>query len=273
MKRSTGAQAEAMNLPCLTAAGLADCSGVRHGFFTRQGGVSGGIYGSLNCGLGSGDVPEQVASNRARVCAYLETPCTSLASVRQVHGNRVHTVMTVEDIGARPEADALVTSAPGVVLSILSADCAPILLADPQAGVIGAAHAGWRGALYGVCESVVEGMRKEGAHAENIRAAIGPCISQAAYEVSAELAVEFAAADPNSQQYFAAGRDESRRQFALGPYVRSRLIRSGVGSVHLGDICTYANEEHFFSYRRATHRREPDYGRAISAIVLRPPDA
>ena len=270
MKRVFGRQAEAAKLPCITLASLSECGGVRHGFFTRRGGSSGGIYQTLNCGLGSGDMPELVASNRARVCAYLETAETSLASVRQVHGNYVHSVVDRNDVRARPEADALVTAVPDIALSVLSADCAPVLLADPQAGVIGAAHAGWRGALYGVCEAVVEGMQREGARAENIRAAIGPCISQAAYEVSAELADEFAASDPDSRHYFAAGCDSSKRQFALGPYVRSRLIRSGVGSVQVSDICTYTDEELCFSYRRSTHRGESDYGRAISAIVLLP---
>lgn len=254
----------------LTAPDLAACEKVQHGFFTRQGGCSDGIYSSLNCGLGSRDEPANVQRNRTRICTELGGASTALAGVHQVHGSRVHTVRDLAQAQSRPEADGLVTRVPGIILSVLSADCAPILFVDPQAGVIGAAHAGWRGALSGIGEATVEAMCALGAERVRIRAAIGPCISQAAYEVSADMQDEFLARDPVSREHFAPGCAPDKYQFALGPYVASRLARAGIVSVHRMEVCTYGDDARCFSYRRATHRGEPDYGRAISAIMLSP---
>ncbi len=245
---------------------LATDNMIGHGFFTRQGGVSDGIYASLNCGLGSGDTPENVRRNRYRVASALGID--RLAGVHQVHGRAVHVIRTAENAALRPQADGLVTGLAGIGLSVLSADCAPILFADHAAKIIGAAHAGWKGALLGVSEAVIDAMVQQGANRNSIHAAIGPCISQAAYEVGAEFEQNFMDQDPASARFFAKSASPGKFQFALGPYVAARLVRAGIGKVEDLGLCTYHDETRFFSFRRATHRGEADYGRGISVIAL-----
>lgn len=254
------------HLPFITAENLWPEHIVRHGFFTRQGGVSGGVYTSLNCGLGSGDAPENVRKNRALVCAALGAG--ALAGVHQEHGRNVHVIRTREDADMRPPADGLVTALPAIGLSVLSADCAPVLLADPQARIIGAAHAGWKGALAGVCESVVDAMLALGAKRDAICAAIGPCISQASYEVGADFEAHFLEQDPLSAACFRPAPAPGKRLFALEPYVAGRLNRAGIAGVRELALCTYREEARFFSFRRATHCGEKDYGRGVSVISL-----
>lgn len=256
-------------IEAITAPLLAQCAGVQHGFFTRLGGVSTGIYASLNCGLGSGDDPRNVAINRQRVGQQFAVPPLPLAGAHQQHGTDVHVIRTHQDAGLRPKADGLVSAVPGIGLSILAADCAPVLFADVGARIIGCAHAGWRGALAGICEAVVEAMLGLGAGRAAIRAAIGPCISQAAYEVDADFERNFLEQDSGSAAYFAPGASAGKRQFALGPYVGGRIARAGVGGIERLDLCTYAGERRFFSFRRATHRLDADYGRNISVIALK----
>src|SRR5262245_53793579 len=242
-------------------------SEVTHGFFGRQGGVSTGLYASLNCGPGSGDVRASVMENRARATAAL-SPRAALVTLYQVHSADAVTVTAPWEIAANPKADAFVTDRSGVALGILTADCAPILLADPHAHVIGAAHAGWSGALAGVTESVVAAMERVGARRERISAAIGPCISRPSYEVGPEFRPRFAAADPANARFFGPSKREGHWQFDLPGYVAHRLRQSGVRLVETIPVCTYASEADFFSYRRTTHRKEADYGRQLSAIML-----
>ena len=237
--------------------------GVRHGFFTRKGGASSGLYSGLNCGRGSGDQAAIVAVNRARVETAMGAP---LATVHQVHSADV----VVLGQGDRPDAmqqvraDALVTARPGVTLAVLTADCQPVLFADPDAGVIGAAHAGWKGALNGVLEATIAAMRDAGA--ENIRAVIGPTISQRAYEVGWDFMEEFCAEDPDNNRFFANGAN-GRPMFDLPGYGLARLRAAGVDAAWSGH-CTYSDPDRFFSYRRATHQGAADYGRLISAVAL-----
>lgn len=238
---------------------------VRHGFFTRRGGASSGIFSGLNCGTGSSDQAEIVAINRARVASAMEVTPAELAMARQVHSARAVTV--TEAPQPEPEADALVTATPGVALAVLTADCQPVLLADPEAGVIGAAHAGWRGALDGVLDATVEAMVELGASREGIRAAIGPTISQRAYEVGPEFLDDFLIEDPDNSRFFAGGAGD-RMQFDLPAYGLHRLRSAGVGEAEWTRHCTYSDPERFFSYRRATHAGEVDYGRLISVICL-----
>lgn len=252
----------------LTADCLPSGKAIRHGFFTRQGGVSSGLYASLNCGLGSGDAPENVRQNRDHVARALGI--AALAGVHQVHGRAVHVIRTAADAALRPQADGLVTALPGVGLSVLSADCAPILFADPRAKIIGAAHAGWKGALSGVGEAVIDAMEQLGAQRGAIAAAIGPCISQPAYEVGADFEANYLAEDPSSAAFFVKSARPGKRQFALGDYVASRLARAGIGAVINLGVCTYRDEARFFSFRRTTHRAETDYGRGVSVIALTP---
>jgi YfiH family protein len=242
-------------------------SGLAHGFFTRRGGVSGGLYGSLNCGPGSADAVEHVRENRARVAAALGAAADRLLTPWQIHSPDVVAVAAPWP-GDRPRADALVTATPGLAIGVLTADCTPILFADPEARVIGAAHAGWRGALDGVIQKTVEAMERLGARRERIAAAIGPAIGPLAYEVGPEFEREFLSQTPRSSSFFhraAAGR----ARFDLPGFCRARLTEAGVGAIEDTATDTYADEQRFFSYRRATHRNEPDYGRQISAIVLK----
>lgn len=240
---------------------------IRHGFFTRRGGVSRGIYGTLNCGLGSDDDRAAIIENRTRVTTGFGTEAV-LASVHQVHGDDVHIIRAPAQAAERPQADGLVTDCPDIILSVLTADCAPVLFADPVAGVIGAAHAGWRGALAGICEAVIEAMQSLGARPENIAAVIGPAISGRNYEVDATMEAEFTGRQKAWREFFAPGRRGEKRQFHLVPYVARRLEVAGIGAIGRKEFCTYADPERFFSFRRATHLGDPDYGRALSAIML-----
>jgi YfiH family protein len=241
--------------------------GIHHGFFTREGGVSSGIYASLNCGIGSKDDRGLVLENRARATAALGAPQEKLATPYQVHGIAVVNVSTPWAAGEGPKADGLVTTVPGVVLGVGSADCGPILFADPEAGVIGAAHSGWRGALAGVGTATVAAMEKLGASRKRIVAVLGPTISQPNYEVGAEVRDAFVGPDPSAERFFAPSPREGHYLFDLPGVIVAGLLKSGIAASSLG-LCTYADEARFFSYRRTTHRGEDDYGRLLSAISL-----
>ena len=253
-------------MPSFSRASNLTSTGISHGFFGRTGGISKGIFESLNCGLGSSDAPEHVAENRRRVAEALAADAR-LVTLYQVHGTNVVRVDRPLDMN-RPQADAMVSAAPGIALGILAADCAPILLADVEARVIGAAHGGWKGAHAGVVESVVGAMEALGANRRRIAAAIGPCISQAQYEVGPEFYAAFLKRAAEYGRFFAPGAREDRFQFDLEAFVAHQLSRAGVGSIERLSVCTYANDSEYFSYRRATHRGETDYGRQISAILL-----
>jgi YfiH family protein len=242
-------------------------SAIQHGFFTRQGGVSTGIYASLNCGLGSADDPEHVTANRTRCAAMLGIAPAGLVTAYQVHGINVAEVTSPWAPGNGPKADALVTNRRGVALGILTADCAPILLADRQAGVIGAAHAGWKGAKAGVAAAVVAAMVRQGARPENIAAAVGPVIGQASYEVGPEFRQAFLNDDPDASVFFCDG-PRGRPHFDLPGFVTRQLERLNLGAVDRVDDDTCADADRFFSYRRSCLTGEPDYGRQLSAIVL-----
>ena len=243
-------------------------AGVRHGFFTRRGGTSGGLYDSLNCGLGSGDRPECVAANRERAMAGLGRGGADLATAYQVHSAVAVAVDKPWGPGRQPKVDGLATRTPGVVLGILTADCAPILLADAEGGVIGAAHAGWKGALGGVIEATVACMEGLGARRGRIQAAVGPCIHQASYEVGAEFRQAFLEGDPANAAFFVAAQRVGHFQFDLPGYVGRRLAGLGLASIDVLDFDTCADPDNFFSFRRATKRGETDYGRGLSAIAL-----
>lgn len=241
-------------------------SAIRHGYFTRAGGVSDGIYRGLNVGLGSKDIPENVRENRARAARWFGAGPQRLATVHQVHSANA-VVVGADCDGRRPEADAMVTATPGIVLGVLSADCGPILFADPDAGVIGAAHAGWKGTLDGVLEATIEAMIGLGAGRSRIHAALGPSISRRSYEVGPEFIQRFLDRDPSYRDFFHPAARDGHAMFDLPALTLKRLTDAGVIAENL-DICTYPDEERFFSYRRTTHRNEPDYGRQISAISL-----
>ncbi|MCR4265766.1 peptidoglycan editing factor PgeF [Nitratireductor sp. ZSWI3] len=241
-------------------------NGIRHGFFTRAGGASEGLYRGLNVGLGSGDRRETVLENRRRVAEWLGVEPQNLVTVHQVHSPDVVTVR--EAFGdKRPQADALVTDRPGLALGALAADCGPVLFADGQARVIGAAHAGWKGALTGVLENTIAAMERLGAERSRILAVLGPSISQENYEVGPEFVDRFTAADADNRRWFSPSDKAGHALFDLNGYTVARLAGAGVTAEFVGR-CTYAEEDHFYSYRRATHRGETDYGRQISAIVL-----
>lgn len=239
---------------------------IRHGFFTRAGGVSEGIYAGLNIGLGSDDDQVAVQENRRRLAAWFGQKEDRLVSPHQIHSPDA-IIVDGAFTGERPKADAIVTNTPGVVIAIATADCGPILYADAEAGVIGAAHAGWKGALTGVLEDTIAKMVSLGARRECITAVLGPSISPAAYEVGPEFVARFIEADPENLRYFGASTKPGHAQFDLNTYTVDRLRRAGVQAEAL-NRCTYAEEDLFFSYRRTTHRSEPDYGRQISAIML-----
>jgi YfiH family protein len=241
---------------------------VRHGFFTRRGGVSDGIYRSLNCGFGSGDVAQNVRKNRSRVAAKLGIAEAGPLTVRQVHGNRAVVADANWQPGEAPEGDALVTAERGLAIAILTADCTPILFSDAEAGVVAAAHAGWRGAKTGIIEATIEAMEGLGARRERIHAAIGPTISQKAYEVGEDFQDAFIEADGANRTFFAGAPGSGKPHFDLPGYCGQRLAQAGIESVDDLGLCTYANESLFYSYRRSVHRGEADYGRQISAIVL-----
>ena len=238
--------------------------GVSHGFLGRRGGVSGGVHHGLNVGIGSDDDATAVAGNRVRATNAV-LPGARLVTPYQVHSAECVTVLAPFEDRLRPRADALVTSRPGLALGILTADCAPVLLADTQAGVVGAAHAGWKGALAGVTDSTILAMEALGARRDRIAAAIGPCIARASYEVDDAFAERFEQADPENERFFAPGRD-GHRQFDLEAYVAHRLAAAGVTRVEALGLDTYTDSDRFFSYRRATHRDESSYGRQITII-------
>jgi hypothetical protein len=252
----------------ITLGTLNDLDGVRHGFFTRAGGSSEGLYASNNCGFGSGDRPERVAENRRLSMEKLDLPAEALVTVHQVHGRTVAVVDRPWPHGQAPKADAMVTDRPGIALGILSADCAPVLLVDPEARVIGACHAGWRGALAGVTDATVETMTRLGAEPQRIHAVIGPCIAHRSYEVGPEFPRPFLDQNAGNADFFAPSPRAGHFLFDLAGYLGRRL-----GQLHLRFVSglpydTCREEERFFSYRRATLRGEPDYGRNLSAIAL-----
>jgi polyphenol oxidase len=250
----------------LTADCLAGLPGVAHGFFTRHGGVSLGGYASLNCGLGSADDPAAVRENRGRVSAFLRAG--ALMTAHQVHSATAVVASHAWSLEERPRADAIVTATRGLAVSVLTADCAPVLFADAQAGVVAAAHAGWRGAVGGVIEATLSTMEKLGSRRERVRAAVGPCIGQAAYEVGPEFEQEFLGQDSANARFFTRGSPDARSHFDLASYAEQRLRQAGVGSVQTLARCTYALADDFFSYRRSRAQKEADYGRQISAIAL-----
>ena len=237
--------------------------GTRHGFFTRRGGASSGIFDGLNCGFGSSDQREIVTINRARVAQAMDVPHSHLVTIHQTHSPNVE-VITAADQETGP-ADAMVTNVPGLALGILTADCQPVLFADTQAGVVGAAHAGWRGALDGVLEATVSAMESLGADRAHIHAVIGPSISQKAYEVGPEFFDDFLAETPDNARFFASGQGD-RMMFDLPAFGLSRLRACGVGQAEWIRHCTYSDPDRFYSYRRTTHAGEADYGRLISVI-------
>ncbi len=253
-----------MTLDIITADSL---SPLRHGFFSRRGGASSGVFQGLNCGLGSTDQHEAVTINRTRVANAMGVPLAAIAGVHQVHSADVVTITDPAQTADRPKADALVTATKGVALSVLTADCQPVLFADHDAGVIGAAHAGWKGALGGVLEATVEAMEALGAKRANIRAVIGPTISQRAYEVGPELFETFIDEDPSFARFFAQGEGD-RMLFDLPALGLYRLRQAGVAQAEWTRHCTYSDAARFFSYRRTTHAKEVDYGRLIAVIAL-----
>jgi polyphenol oxidase len=247
---------------------LLSIPGVRHAFFTRDGGVSDGFYASLNAGLGSRDAPERVAENRARMAAALGVAPDRLVTAYQVHSPNVVVATEPWSRAEAPRADAVVTRVPALAVGVTTADCGPLLLANREAGVVGAAHAGWRGALTGVAEAAVEAMEKLGASRRRIVVALGPMIRQPNYEVGPDFVARFAAEDPGSEGFFTPAAREGHAMFDLPGYITARLQRAGVGRLEDLGHCTYGDPARFFSYRRSTHRAEADYGRHISAIAL-----
>ncbi len=245
---------------------LLDRAGVRHGFFTRQGGVSAGLYEGLNTGVGSKDDPAAVAENRRRVAAHLGGAPDDLAACYQIH-SAVARVAETGWKGERPEGDASVTAAPGVICAVLTADCAPVLLADPEAGVVGAAHAGWKGALHGIVHSTVAAMEALGARPARMVAVVGPCIAQASYEVGVDLQERFEQHDPGAGRFFGPGRADDKRLFNLPGFVLWRLEQAGVGEAAWTGHDTRMDETRFYSNRRAFLNGEPDFGRMMSAIT------
>lgn len=251
-------------LPFLTSPALA---GIAHGFTGRRGGVSTGLVAGLNVGLGSDDDPAAVHENR-RLATDAILPGAALVTLHQVHSADVIRVNAAMEIEQRPKADAMVTDRPGLLLGVLGADCPPILFADTAAQIIGAAHSGWKGALAGVGEATVAAMERLGAHRASIVAAIGPCIQQKSYEVDSGFLVRFAEADPANERFFREGRP-GHYQFDLEGFIAARLASCGIGTVHVSGMDTYSDAAGYYSYRRATHRGEPDYGRQMGAIGLR----
>lgn len=252
----------------ITADSLADLPGLSHGFFTREGGVSSGIYAGLNCGAGSNDERAHVIENRGRVAGHLATSGDKLLTCHQIHSAEAYVATEPWALGSAPKADGLVTNVPGFALGALAADCAPVLFADPEARVVAAAHAGWKGAISGILEATIATMTSLGAKPNRIRAALGPCIGPDAYEVGPEFEATFLQADPTNARFFKRLEPLSRPKFDLPGYVLARLGDAGLDTVENCTICTYANEPALYSFRRATHRKEADYGRQISAIVL-----
>ena len=247
---------------------LSSVPGIRHAFFTRAGGVSTGIYAGLNGGIGSNDEPDKVRENRRRMAAALEVPVEKLLTLHQIHSPDVIVATDPWEMTARPKGDAMVTKTSGVALGVTAADCGPVLMVDPKARVIGAAHAGWKGALGGVLEATIDAMEQQGASRGDIVVGIGPMLHQRNYEVGMEFVERFEAADADNARFFASASRHGHAMFDLPAYIHERLSRAGVLMVDDIDLCTYADEDSFFSYRRSTHRKEADYGRHVHAIVL-----
>ena len=252
----------------LQAKSLAALAGIRHAFFTREGGVSQGIYASLNGGVGSNDDRAQVAENRARMAAALGVAREALLTAYQIHSADVVVAETPWTHEARPRADAIVTRVPGLAIGVSTADCGPALLADADARVIGAAHAGWRGALAGVTDAAIAAMERLGAKRARIVAALGPMIRQPNYEVGADLVERFRAADPTNARFFRPAARPGHALFDLPGYVAARLAAAGIAHIEDLAACTYADPARFYSFRRTTHLGEPDYGRHVSALAL-----
>ena len=251
----------------LTHAALA-LPGIRHGFFTRQGGVSSGIYATLNGGQGSSDDPTLVRENRGRMADWLGVPRERFVTCYQIHSPDVITVTQPWTRETAPKADAMVTREKGLAIAVSTADCGPLLFADAEAGVVGAAHSGWKGAFTGVLEATLAAMETLGARRQATVAVLGPMISQTAYEVGSEFVERFVAAEVGNKRFFAPSERDGHAMFDLPAYIAARLDAAGVGRFVDLKLCTYADEERFYSYRRNTHRGAPDYGRLISAIAL-----
>ena len=252
----------------LQANSLSKLARLRHGFFTRAGGVSQGVYASLNGGTGSNDAPDKIAENRARMAAALGVTPDRLLTAHQVHSPDVAVAQAPWTQAARPRADAIVTRTPKLAIGVSTADCGPLLFADAEAGVIGAAHAGWRGALSGVIEATVAAMEQLGAQRARIAAALGPTIRQPNYEVGPEFVARFVAADAANARFFSPAPRAGHALFDLAGYIAQRVQRAGIDKFEDLGFCTYAEPERFFSYRRMTKAGEPDYGRHINAIAL-----
>lgn len=249
------------------SAALSDLPGLRHAFFTRDGGVSKGIYAGLNGGIGSNDDPADVAENRKRMAAAMGVDVGHFLTAHQIHSPDVAVATKPWDLESRPRVDAMVTATPGLALGVTTADCGPILFADSKARVIGAAHAGWKGAFTGVLENTIDAMEKLSANRADITVAIGPLIRQPSYEVGAEFVERFTAADQDFARFFIPSSREGHAMFDLAGFIRMRLARAGIARIDDTGIDTYPDEQ-LFSYRRTVHRKEPDYGRQIHAIVL-----
>jgi polyphenol oxidase len=251
----------------LQASSLASLPGIRHAFFTREGGVSEGIYASLNGGQGSNDKLERVEQNRARMAAALDVEPARFITAYQIHSPDVIVAEAAWTRETRPRVDAVVTRAPGLAIGVSTADCGPVLFADAQARVIGAAHAGWKGAFTGVIENTIDAMERLGAKRESITVALGPMIRQPSYEVGPEFLARFREAEPDNERFFAPSQRADHAVFDLAGYIAARLARAGIVNVEDLGLCTYADAR-FFSYRRSVHRAEGDYGRHINAIAL-----
>jgi len=252
----------------LQAKNLSGLAGIRHGFFTREGGVSQGLYASLNGGVGSDDAPNKVAENRARMAAALGVAPDRLLTAYQIHSPEVVVAEAPWTPESRPRADAIVTRTPKLAVGVSTADCGPLLFADSEARVIGAAHAGWRGALTGVIEATVSAMEKLGADRNRITAALGPTIRQRNYEVGPEFVARFTAAEPDNARFFGDAPKTGHAMFDLTGYIAARIQRAGIVQFEDLALCNYAEPERFYSFRRTTHRGEADYGRHVNAIAL-----
>jgi YfiH family protein len=252
----------------LQSSSLKTMPSMRHAFFTREGGVSPAPYASLNGGLGSQDSIDNVRENRARMAVALGVRLDHMVTAYQIHSPEVVVAQTPWTREAAPRADAIITRVPGLAVGVTTADCGPVLFADAQAGVVGAAHAGWKGALTGVLEATLAAMERLGADRARVVSALGPMIRQANYEVGGEFVQRFTGADPANEAFFAPAGREGHARFDLPGYIAARLARAGVTEIDDLGHCTYADPQRFFSYRRMTHRGEADYGRHVNAIVL-----
>ena len=254
----------------LTCSVMAGSTGIQHGFFTRIGGVSTGLYSSLNCGFGSGDAPENVAENRSRALTAMGLEKISMLTCNQIHSAEAIFVERSWQPGAAPRADAMVTNLPHVALGILTADCAPVLFADQKNHVIAAVHAGWRGAISGITDNTIKLMVSKGAERANIVAAIGPAISKTSYEVGAEFRHQFMDKDPENVVFFLSGKNVGKFHFDLPAYLVSRLQMAGISQISVMNRDTCLERTYFYSYRRSLYNADPEYGRGLSLIALTP---